>query len=161
LRTVGLGAYEENTKNNTTLESLEFTSNDILEELYVAHFDAADTALNLENSPGLKILDARDSAFTSISIANNAPLEEFYVNSPNAIKLSNLNNLKKDSFIIQEPRTLASLNIDNIDNSEVNSKTDILDYTLDNILNTYKLANVNWALDDESEISYKKLEINN
>lgn len=154
LRELVLGTIDSTI--NESLTTVGFENNDLLEILYAANCPSATVGLNLTNAPNLRKLDARGSGFTEITIADNAPVYSIQLESPTTLILSNLTDLEE--FNIEDYTSLTQVQIDNIDNSTgVNSKN-IIESAMD-YLSKYRLRNVQWSIDDSSEISNDKINI--
>lgn len=150
LRTLSLGVYNNNPDkaSNTTLNTITFESNENLENVYVAEYQNA-LDLNLKQSPGLQVIDGRDSGFSSVTLPDNAPIETIQLNNPVTLTLSNLTNVTL--FTIQDYSRLNTVIFDNLDLSPGINTKDIVDRA-DN-LQTYRLKNVAWEIDCNNNVN--------
>ena len=125
----------------------------MLEYLYACNltFNNTNQALDLTNCSNVKHIDTYGSNFSVITIANNAPLEYLRLNHPTIL---NFTNLRKLNTFDSSYDSIQSLNIDNIDESNINSK-DIVNSSFDqsNIFNSYALNNIQWNINNNSEIN--------
>lgn len=139
LRIISLGTLSG--PENTTLTKIGFSGNTNLEEVYVAKYANVET-LNLSESTGLLVLDARSSGFKDITLPDNAPTMAIQLNKPVTLIMSNLS--KVNIFTIQNYNMLQNLQVDNVDNSEGINSQNIIDQA-SNLLR-YKLKNVQWNI---------------
>lgn len=141
----------QNDEPHTGQLETSFGTLKMLEYLYACNLTFNDTnqSLNLADCSNIKHVDTYGSNFSVITIANNAPLEYLRLDSPSILNFTNLRKLNTfDSFY----NSIQSLNIDNIDESKINSK-DIVNSSFDsNIFNSYTLNNIQWNIDNGSEI---------
>jgi hypothetical protein len=143
LRILSLGSFNSGISNKA-LNEFGIGSCENLEELYVARMEGQGLGtLDLSGSPGIKIVDGRNSSFTGIVIPAGAPLESLQVNNPTSIVLSDLRDLTNLTF--QDATALKKVDINNIDESDINSKDNILDLT-SNTLEEARTLNVNWRI---------------
>ena len=139
---------DTSTENVTLKTGFDVLNNNLLEKLYVANLGAYTAGLDLSKCPNLKEVDATGSTFTNVEIADNAPVTSIKLNNPTSLSLSNLTELEELS--ITNYGRLKLLNINNIDSSAVNSR-DILERSK-NLLENYKLTNINWTLNAPTDI---------
>ena len=154
LRTLVAGQYEDSFENYQ-LKEIGFNNNVMLEELYMANYPGAALTLDLKSAVNLKILDLRNSGFTSVSVADGAPTTSIQLCNPGTLSLSNLRYLNTLTF--EHPEDVQKIIINNIDNSFVNSKTDIVDICP--ALSTYTLKNVKWNITNSSEIINNRIKV--
>ena len=134
---------------NESLNQLAFENNDLLEKLYVSNCPKAQLALNLTAAPNLIKLEAINSGFTDIDLADGAPVTSIDLESPISLTLSNLNYL--DHIEITDLSSLEMVKIVNIDKMKANTSKKIVDDAVN--LQKYRLADVNWIIDDPDEIN--------
>ena len=154
LRTLIAGEYGNSTEVNE-LEEVGFANNVMLEEVHMTDYPMAKLSLDLTNSVNLKVIDLRNSGFSSLDVADGAPTTSIRLCRPVTLTLSNLRYLNTLTF--QHPEELNKIIINNIDDSVINSKTNILDVCSQ--LKSYTLKNVQWEIKNSSEITNNKINI--
>jgi hypothetical protein len=133
---------------NNTLAAITFEGNENLEEVYVAKYAAAQD-LDLTESPGLLIIDARGSGFSTITLPENAPTHTVQLNAPKTLVMSKLTNL--ETLTIANYNRLEDIQIEDIDRSP-NANSKILVDRATNLAR-YKLRNVIWSIADIEELN--------
>ena len=150
-------ATADSTPNETLKEGFAVDNNILLEKLYVANLKSYTKDLDLSNCPNLVELDATGSTFTEINIANNAPVKMIKLNNPTGLSLSNLNEL--ETLSINNYNRLSILKLNNIDKSQVNSRTLVEAAINAGALQNYKLTNIDWTLNKQSDVNSQDMEI--
>lgn len=161
------GEDPESIKENTGLTDISFLACPMLENLWIGGLTAYPGDLNLSNCANIKDVRAEHSTFGAVTIADNAPIEVLKLHNPTSLTLSNTYALKEltiaalDEPSEDNPTRLFNLILDNIDSNLQNRSKELLEKAFaaykvldeeNKALFRYKLQNVDWKIDNASEI---------
>ena len=155
LRELVVSTVENGSYNESLKSGFDLLNNTMLEKLYAANLTKYEQGLNLSNCPNLIEVDARNSSFTSVQIADNAPVISIKLQNPTSLDLSNTKNLKELNIV--DTSRLSILKLNNIDNEYISSKQLV---NKCGQLTNYRLTEINWTMDNPSEINTTNNTIN-
>ncbi len=146
---------EDTVANESLKTGLDVANNNLLEKLYVANLTKYEDKLDLTGCPNLKEVNAKKSTFRAVSFADNAPVETIKLYKPTSLSMSNLR--KVTTLEIEDFNNLSILDLNNVDDSPAINSKDLVNRST--FLQNYRLTDVQWVMNDASEIGTDSIPI--